>query len=264
MRFKSLSALKRRPPEEVVLAQLPQKVFMTSYARDKALKISQLVREIHGRSFEWYGFTLAEAAHPELIVDVGLPPNDQNRIEYTALAAQPIAAFQASLPPYRLINGWIHSHGVLKYAHFSETDRKNHLTVLDFVTSRAKRVLSKREVIIGDLSLLAENQYTPQRLQEGSVTLVTDRPVTTARLLESVYGGFSYAIVIGDSGWHVQEVHYKKTAVLSKETSVDFQEAELVVHDTPPLFADADARALEQTVRDAINPAARAENIERM
>lgn len=266
MRFKNLSALKRRPPVEIVLASLPQEVVMTAYAKAKAFKISELVREIHGHSFEWYGFTIADPTRPELIVDIGLPPNDQNRTEYTALAAQSIAAFQATLTPDVLINGWIHSHGALKYKRFSETDRKNHLTVLDFVTSRAKRVLAKREVIVDDLTLLTENHYTQRQLQDGSVTLITDRPVTTARLLESVYGGFSYAIVIGDSGWHMQEVYYKKSTVLSGETSVHWQEAGLVVHDTSQHLTEADIRVLAQLVKTAINPTVKsaADPIERM
>ena len=71
---------------------------MAKYAKDKAFKISELVGMIFEKSFEWYGFTLADKDHPELIIDIGLPQNDLNLQDYTALGSQRIAEFQESLP----------------------------------------------------------------------------------------------------------------------------------------------------------------------
>ena len=85
MRIKSLADLKKTDSREILLAELPQEILMTRYARDKAYKINQLVRQIHQRSYEWYGFTLADSQKPELISDIGLPKNDQNLEQYVSL-----------------------------------------------------------------------------------------------------------------------------------------------------------------------------------
>ena len=91
MRFRSLSDLERQKPKEVILATLPQEISMTRYAKEKAFKISELVREIHHESYEWYGFTLADKDNPELITDIGLPRNAQNLEEYATINPEGIA-----------------------------------------------------------------------------------------------------------------------------------------------------------------------------
>ena len=80
-----------------MLATLPQDIAMSQYARAKAFKINELVRTIHEASFEWYGFTLAAGDNPELIIDIGLPSNSYNLLDYTVLAAAGIAEFQEAL-----------------------------------------------------------------------------------------------------------------------------------------------------------------------
>ena len=126
MRFRSLSDLKRQKPKEVILATLPQEISITHYAKKKAFKISELVREIHDESYEWYGFTLADKDNPELITDIGLPRNAQNLQEYATIGPEGIAEYHDSLEGDTVINGWIHSHGALQYMHFSHTDEENH------------------------------------------------------------------------------------------------------------------------------------------
>ena len=91
MRFRSLSELKRPEPKEVILTNLPQEISMTVYAKTKAFKINDLVREIHQKSYEWYGFTLADRERPEIIADIGLPKNDQNLQDFTTLGPERIA-----------------------------------------------------------------------------------------------------------------------------------------------------------------------------
>ncbi|NIR12799.1 MAG: hypothetical protein GWN86_02125, partial [Desulfobacterales bacterium] len=54
-----------------------------------------------------------------------------------------------------------------------------------------------------------------KELEQGSVSLITDAVVSEAILMETIYGGFSYSIVIGDEGWHEQEIHYKERGVIS-------------------------------------------------
>ena len=159
MRFKDLSRLKRPEPLEITLGNLPQNILMAAYAKDKAFKINELVGIIFEKSYEWYGFTLAEKDRPELIVDIGLPQNDLNLNDYTSLGSATIAEYQESLPEDTIINGWIHSHGALNYRHFSHTDEQNHLTVLDFVTARTRKPLSKKEVAIQDLILLEKDRF---------------------------------------------------------------------------------------------------------
>lgn len=277
MRFKALTDLARPAPREIVLAALPDQVRLTDYARAKAFAVSELVRRVHGEAFEWYGFTLGERARPEVIVDVGLPPNEENRETYASLSPEGIAAYQETLPGGLIINGWLHSHGDLEFRQFSPVDDVNQETVLDYVTSLLKLPVAKKEVIIRDLALMVMDEagdWDPERgevqedeaarLARGSVTLLTDRPVSRARLFETVYGGFCYAIVIGETGWTKQEIHYKTRGVLTGETFVSKQEADLILVETGQTLSATDLEALEQEVKDRLQPLAYAlEKLER-
>ena len=254
MRFKSLSDLKRQKPKEVVLANLPQEISITHYAKEKAFKISELVREIHDESYEWYGFTLADKDNPELIIDIGLPRNAQNLEEYATINPEGIAEYHDSLAGDTLINGWIHSHGALHYTHFSHTDEENHATVLDFVTARLKKTVAKKEIPIQDLQLLVKNEFEEEELEQGSVSLITDAVVSEALLMETIYGGFSYSIVIGDEGWHEQEIHYKERGVISGHSHVSKKSADLVLIDNGRSLTQAEIHVLSEEVEEKIQP----------
>lgn len=254
MSFRSLADLRRREAYEVRLATLPQEIRIAQYALAKAFKINELVRVVHGGSYEWYGFTLADPQDPALIVDIGLPRNDQNLSQYTRIAPEQIAAYQESLPAHRVINGWIHSHGNLEHRQFSRVDEGNQRTVLDYVTTRLRIPVAKREVRIQDLVLLVKDRYREEELAQGSVSLITDVPVTEARILETVYGSFCYSIVIGDEGWHEQEVHYKERGILSGYTAEHRRKARLVPVDTGAVLTSAEVEALREEVRTKLRP----------
>ena len=117
----------RPEPLEIILGSLPRHILMVEYAKERAFKINELVGLLFEDSLEWYGFTLADQDHTELIVDIGLPQNDLNLQDYTSLGSERIAQFQEGLPKDVIINGWIHSHGALNYKHFSHTDEQNNL-----------------------------------------------------------------------------------------------------------------------------------------
>lgn len=277
MRFKALKDLSRPAPLEVKLAALPQEIFITDFARAKAFAVSDLVRRVHGEAFEWYGFTLAERVRPEVIMDVGLPENTENLETYTSLSPERIAAFQETLPAELVINGWLHSHGGLEYRRFSPVDALNQATVLNYVTSLLKVPVAQKEVVIRDLALrvFGEDESSNLALQKispgsappapASVTLLTDVPVGRVRLMETVYGGFCFAIVIGDAGWTEQEIHYKTRGVLTGETFISQRPANLTLVTTGRLLTASDLAALEQEVKDRIRPIThQPENIERM
>ncbi|MBM4285887.1 MAG: hypothetical protein FJ128_11670 [Deltaproteobacteria bacterium] len=256
MRFKSLKDLERDAPREIVLATLPQVVRLTDFAKAKAFAVSRLVRRVHGQAFEWYGFTLAQRSRPEIIVDVGLPTHAENQETYVSLSAEGIAAYQEALPPDRLINGWIHSHGKLEFRDFSGIDAANQATVLDYVTSLLKIPVAKKEVVIRDLALGLLGEGEAEALAAGSVTLLTDAPVRRARLLETVYGGFCYAFVIGDAGWTRQEIHYKTRGVLTGETHLSKREADLEIIPTGRILTPSDLETLETEVKERLRPVA--------
>ena len=254
MRFKNLSQLKRPQPLEITLGSLPQHILMAKYAKNKAFKISELVGVIFEKSFEWYGFTLANNDHPELIVDIGLPQNDLNLQDYTTLGSQRIAEFQESLPEDVMINGWIHSHGALNYRHFSNIDEKNHYTVLDFVAARNRKPLAKKEISIQDLVLLEKDRFVKKDLEKGSVCLITDGPITEAKIMETVYGSFCYSIVIGDEGWHKQQIHCRERCILSGHTTVRSKEADIEFVDTGRSLSQSDISELSNEVKEKIKP----------
>jgi hypothetical protein len=254
MRFKSLTELKRRQPREIVLATLPEDIPIAKVALDKAFKINELVRLLFKESFEWYGFTLADRDAPTTVIDIGLPPNEENILHYASLSPEKIAAYQEDLPAGVVINGWIHSHGSLEFKKFSSVDEENQRTVLDYVTTRLRQPVAKREIVIDDLALLVQGRYQDQDLAQGSVNLITDAPVREASLLETVYGGFCYAIVIGDDGWRHQEIHHLTRGILSGRTLVASLEAELRLLDSERSLSDADIQRLSQEVAEKIRP----------
>jgi len=254
MRFKDLSQLKRPMPLIITLENLPQHILMTKYAKEKAFKISELVGVLFEKSFEWYGFTLANNDHPELIADIGLPQNDLNLQDYTTLGSQRIAEFQESLPENVMINGWIHSHGALNYKHFSSTDEKNHFTVLDFVAARTRKPLVKKEITIQDLVLLEQNRFSEKDLEKGSVCLITDEPITEAKIMETIYGSFCYSIVIGDEGWHEQQIHCRERGILSGHTTVWSRSTNIKFIDTQRTLKPEEIRAISKEVKEKIQP----------
>jgi hypothetical protein len=254
LRFKSLSKLKRPELREISLANLPQSITMAQYAREKAFKINELVRAVHEESLEWYGFTLGTTGNPDLITDIVLPRNDVNLQHYTTLSSERIAEFQETLPKDVIMNGWVHSHGALMYKHFFNTDEKNHLVVLDFVAASLRRPVAKREVAIKDLVFLLKDQFVEEDLAAGSVCLITDAPITTAMIMETLYGSFSYSIVIGDEGWHEQQIHYKENGVLSGRTALSNRETEIILVDTGKVLTWLDISALRDEVKEKIRP----------
>jgi hypothetical protein len=197
---------------------------------------------------------MANRGNPELIVDIGLPKNDQNLSDYTSVGPEKIARFQESLPRDSVISGWVHSHGRLPYEQFSLTDAQNQVTVLDYVTAVLRKPVAKQEVVIRDLAILVKDRWTERDLERGSVALITDAPISEARLIETIYGGFCYAIVIGDGGWHRQEIHYRTRGILSGQTTDSKQEAALVPVETGRELTATDVEALRREVQEKIQP----------
>jgi hypothetical protein len=254
MRFKTLSQLKRPEPLKIILGTLPQNILMAEYARTRAFKISEMVREIFKDSYEWYGFTLADPVHPEFVIDIGLPENNMNLQDYTTLSSKKIAGFHESMPKNRIINGWIHSHGALHYKHFSTTDEKNNRTVLDFVAAGTRKALAKKEIPIQDLVLLEKDRFSEKDLEKGTVSLITDQPITEAKIVETVYGSFCYCIVIGDDGWHEQQIHYREKSVLSGHSTVWSQSTNIEFVDTRRTLNPEEIQAIANEVKAKIRP----------
>lgn len=254
MRFRGLAELKRAEGYEATLAALPERIPMARYALAKAFKISELVRAIHNDSYEWYGFTVALRRDPELVVDIRLPANDQNLLDYARVSCEAIAACQESLPQNQVINGWIHSHGNLPYEKFSFVDEQNQAAVLDYVAALLRKPVAKKEVLIRDLTILVKDRWTEKELEQGSIALITDAPVTEARIIETIYGGFCYAVVIGDAGWHRQEIHCRRRGILSGRTTNEKRDADLVLAGAEWQLTEADIEALKEEVRVKIRP----------
>jgi hypothetical protein len=254
VRFKNLSELRRPGLREIFLAALPKTIAMSRYAKEKAFKINELVNAVYRDSLEWYGFTLGASDEPDLVVDIGLPRNDLNLQTYTALSAERIAQFREALPADVVINGWIHSHGALGYKHFSTTDERNHLVVLDYVVASLRRPVAKREILIKDLVFLQEGRFDDADMTRGSVCIITDAPVSSATIMETIYGGYCYAVVIGNEGWHEQQIYYRESGVLSGSSILGKSEAEISLVDTGMVMTRHDISDLEDEVRAKIQP----------
>jgi hypothetical protein len=128
------------------------------------------------------------------------------------------------------------------------------MAVLDYVTALLRRPVAKKEILIRDLTILVKGRWTEKELEPGSVALITDTPVTEARIIETIYGGFCYAIVIGDSGWHRQEIHYRRRGILSGRTAEEKREAGLVLSGAERPLTRAEVQVLKEEVRARIRP----------
>ncbi len=102
--------------------------------------------------------------------------------------------------------------------------------------------------------VLLEGKYSQDDLKRGSVVLISDGAVQNVRLLETVYGSFCYCVVVGDDGWHRQEIFYRRRGVLTGEILIEKREAEIVVVDTGKEFLTADAEKLATEIKEKINP----------
>ncbi len=254
MRLAKLSSLKRPEPEYVTLSELPRNVIIDRFAISKALAVNELVRGIHGDSYEWYGLTLAKKENPECITDIGLPVNDSNVHQYTGIGPENISLYRDVLPPDLIINGWIHSHGSLGYKRFSRIDEANHLTVLDYVCSYMKIAVEKREAVIDDLRVVNEAELGSGGSDGGSVWIVTNEHVSRARIFETVYGCFAYAILVGDGGWYRQEIYHRTRGILTSSTNVVKRSAELLPVSSGRRFTKPDRDFLAREVREKIRP----------
>jgi hypothetical protein len=126
--------------------------------------------------------------------------------------------------------------------------------VLDFISTRLKKPLAKKEIAVQDLVLLVKDQVTDTDFEGGSVTLITDSPVTEATIMETVYGSFCYCIVIGDEGWHEQEIVCKERGILSGHTMVISKAADIEFVDTNRTLTRLDINSLADEVEEKIRP----------
>jgi hypothetical protein len=254
-RLESLSGIGQKELEELTLESLPTQIQITEYAKSKAYKVNELVKEQYKSSYEWYGFTIAHIDNPDLIVDIGIGKNADNQLAYTKIGSEAIEEYQSSLEDGLVINGWIHSHGDLGYQHFSGTDDKNQITVLNYVTTLLRKPIRKKEVDVKDLSLLIEGEYQKSDLKKGTVSIVTDKPISSARFYETIMGGFSYAIVIGDEGWHEQEIYHKERSMISgKENLFKVTPESISVVKTDDYLTRKEINALKKEVKEKITP----------
>ncbi len=103
--------------------------------------------------------------------------------------------------------------------------------------------------------MLLEGQYSTEDLKKGSIALITDAPVGSVRLLDTIVGGFSYAIVIGDSGWHQQKISYKMTSMLSGTTTKSYLSPETIEFIPTDKSFNFRAKAkLRREVKEKIKP----------
>lgn len=255
MRLSSLKSLEKKKLEKVVINAMPKQITITDYAKEKAFKVNELVKEAFDGSYEWYGFLLAKSKKPHIITDIGFGKNSQNQYAYTKIDPESIDEFRNSLDADIIINGWIHSHGNLGLKHFSGTDDRNQETVLSYVCSLLKKPIEKIEIPIENIEFLIDNQYKKKDLKGGTVTIVSDNEISQARIFETIYGGFSYAVVIGDEGWSHQEIHYTIKSLLTRKSKESIKKnAKIVTLKTDNKLSKKDIKALKKEVKKKFEP----------
>jgi len=254
MKELNLDDYKREKAYEIEFKKLPEVIKITDYALEKAFKISELVKEIHGTTCEWYAFDLGKKDAPEIIEDIGIGKNNSNHSAFTDITPEEIYKFKESLPDDWIINGWTHSHANLGFKQFSGTDKSNMYTVNSFIAPLLKSPIGKREIKIKDISLLLKDSFNERDLEKGSVAIITDKPVNEVKILETIYGAFSYNIVIGDEGWHKQEIYYQFEEILSGRKRFFSKEAELEIIETGRKIDRREMKQLKNEIKEKIKP----------
>jgi len=261
MRIKNLDSLKRKEAQEIELSSLPKKIRIHDYALEKGYKTNELVKKVHKSSYEWYGFLLAKKEDPETVIDIGMGENGSNGMAYTKIEPEKIQEFLAALPADYLINGWIHSHGDMNFRHFSGTDDSNMSTVLSFTSLATRKPINKKEILVDDLSLIA-GSYDNEALKKGSLSVVLEGEgarAQKAKIFETIFGGFSYSIVVGDEKWNEQTICYERKSLLTGETKHTKLESEkeqslLEIIVTGRKVEGKDLEDLKKEVKDKIKP----------
>ena len=252
-RIKSLEYLKK-DSKSIQLETLPINISIYDYALEKAYKINELVKKNYRSSYEWYGYLLGKKENPEVVIDIGLGKNKENGYAYTKISEEDIAKFIDELSKDLIINGWIHSHGNLNYRHFSGTDEENMKKVLNFVSPLTKRPIQKREIIIKNLNIVDEN-YNIEDLKKGSVTVVVNNKETkNIKIFETIYGSFSYNIVIGDEGWNEKSIAYEEKGVLTGYYKIQTKPCELEMILTGKKLRKDEIRKLKGEIKEKIKP----------
>jgi len=253
VRIKSLEDLKQ-DPEIIQLSTLPANISIHDYALKKAYKINELVKKNYYSSYEWYGYLLGKKENPEVVIDIDLGKNKENGFAYTKISEEDISKFLEKLSKDIIINGWIHSHGNLNYRHFSGTDEENIKKVLNFVSPLTRKPIQKREIIIKDLNIINEN-YNIEDLKKGSVTVVVNnREAKNIKIFETIYGSFSYNIVIGDEGWNEKSIAYEEKGVLTGCYKMQTKPCELEMILTGKKLSKYEIKKLEEEVKEKIKP----------
>jgi hypothetical protein len=72
--------------------------------------------------------------------------------------------------------------------------------------------------------------------------------------METVYGSFCYSIVIGDAGWHEQEIHCRERGILSGHSTASSMAAQIEFVDTGRSLSQSDISELSNEVKEKIKP----------
>jgi hypothetical protein len=263
MVIKDLDLLRKKSGNglEVIIEELPKKVKIIDYALEKGFTINRLVREIYGRSYEWYGFLIAEKKQPEVIIDIGIPENAVNSYTYTKVEPEQVQKFLIELKENGkddyFVNGWIHSHGNLGFRQFSSTDEQNMKVMLNFTSSHTTKPIAKKEVLISNLAVVSQNGKPIEEIlkeNDGSIVIITQNEPGELRIFDTIYGCFGYSIVIGDEGWSKQKIMYRKHSIISRIDEYWTEDAEIELIETEKRIENVELEALKEEIKQKIKP----------
>ena len=218
-------------PEEEPPLPIPSTVRIGDGALDKAQRICDLVKKIHGISMEWYGFMISKKDRPDTVIDIVIGHQESNAA-HTQMDGASISEVshrvQTSMPD-SLITGWIHSHANFGTI-FSETDQNNMETVLNSVylntrtPTRVPYQLIEGEMNItydqaGKLATISGSLDTDMHVQVQGIP-VRNYNNLAIRMLQPVLVGWSYSLVVNEKGNRSGHVNCKKEYPLDKHVEL--------------------------------------------
>ncbi len=228
----------------------PQAINIQDYVFRKSRAICYNVKRNYGSSREWYGLLVSERADPSTVTEVYLEENSSNESAYTSMLGHSIAAAaERAGKEDRVVVGWIHSHGALS-VFFSGTDRRNMEVVLNSVSANTRKQVAYEEVLFDKTSIMVNGETVNNN---GGVLIDIDSPQlimpTAARILQPLYLGWSYNIVVNDAGHHHQEISFLEEKVLTKEEKTWNLDAKLnLIHTDRTLDLDGLAKEVNEKI----------------
>lgn len=251
--------------------ELPAKVRIGEGALEKAYMVCDLVRHVHRRPGEWYGFMVAPKSEPEVVRDILIgyqrSTTGHTKIEGDAIG-RAVEVLKKAKGGEWVINGWIHSHGGTG-VFFSGMDDNNNWDVLNSVYHNTAKIHQMPYRLIEGRRTIGYDRGTG--LLKISGTFDTDpvieiplgaaskserrhlrRALEKIKVSQAVKAGWSYAIVVNDKSENKGHINYTEERLMEGKRELTHSDADVEIVEGAEYKLNTNKNALKREVEAKI------------